>query len=213
MSLTETATGDAGIRPAGRIGKAIARIFCSLEPRDANRSARKSRLRGVTLMEGLFVLVIAGLLIAGAVKMFGQSNQSAKANDAQVQVTALRGAIVRAVPPPNFGSSSNLMTVLDNVNAPVLEGIRVSSGGPYRNGWGGDITAVGSGATFAITFTGIPGEACLNIATSMRDLFALSINGSTVATLPPAAATVAALCNRSGSGSTGGNTMDFTFNG
>lgn len=173
-----------------------------------NRMNNKAE-KGLTLMEMLAYLVIAIMIIVGSVAMWKTVSASSKEKTAMSQVMAIQTSY------RGYYSSQTDYGTGDMTEIGVSSGIfptdlKISgSAGAHtvKNGWSGvvTITASGSGATFDISFSGIPKESCNKIAVLKSDWLAVSVNG-TALTLPVTPATAMAACTATT------NTLVYTSN-
>lgn len=137
--------------------------------------------RGVTFIELIGVLVVAIIIIAGALALYSEANTSSRTNQMLVAIGALTGS-VRALHAnaANYGgelkrsfaveSMSNLENVLVNANA-VPPGLLITGAGttsaPYviNHAFGGAIRVKGVGQLFAIAAQSLDQDICIRVST------------------------------------------------
>jgi hypothetical protein len=135
----------------------------------------------VTFIELIGVLVVAIIIIAGALALYSEANTSSRTNQLLVAIGALTGS-VRALHAnaANYGgalknnktvdSSENLVNVLVNANA-VPPGLLITGDGstatPYEinHAFGGNIRVRGVGQLFAIAAQSLDQDICIRVAT------------------------------------------------
>lgn len=145
-----------------------------------SRFSNRTR-RGVTFIELIGVLVVAIIIIAGALALYSEANTSSRTNQLLVAIGALTGS-VRALHAnaANYGgalknnktvdSSENLVNVLVNANA-VPPGLLITGDGstatPYEinHAFGGNIRVRGVGQLFAIAAQSLDQDICIRVAT------------------------------------------------
>ena len=195
------------------------------------RAAGAARRRGVTFIELIGVLVVAIIIIAGALALYSEANTSSRTNQLVVALGALTGS-VRALH-ANVGRYSadastyqNLLDVLVSANA-VPPGMLVTgSAGDYivRHAFGGHIFVYGVGQEFIITADELDEDICIRIATestakSSSGLQRVVIGGDSGhavgtaapdSSVPGADLRYASLVNRSGATTTENN-FYFTY--
>jgi hypothetical protein len=133
----------------------------------------------VTFIELIGVLVVAIIIIAGALALYSEANTSSRTNQLLVAVGALTGS-VRALHAnaANYGGSiseqngsvnslASLENVLVNANA-VPPGLLITSDGTnytINHAFGGAVRVKGAGQLFAVAAQGLDQDICIRVAT------------------------------------------------
>jgi hypothetical protein len=135
---------------------------------------------GSSNMEMLFYLILAALVVGGAIalglKLFNkQTNNGEQTNVANliVNTRALKGS-------QGYGTSgANLIPQLI-VTDGIPDGLTNSSGAIY-NSWNGAVTVSSTGPAFVLTYNSIPQDSCVSLATKVAKTRAYStkINSGT----------------------------------
>ena len=154
---------------------------------------------GASLMEALAFIIISLLVVGGAVAMWSMTSNGGKENAAMNQIVSIQMSYRGAYSGQSTYGSGD---ITDTQKLP--SDLKVS-GTTVTNGWNGTVAVTGAGATFTITWGGVPNVSCPKIAISKSDWSAVSING-TSQTLPVSTAAATAACNA------GTNTLVFTSN-
>jgi hypothetical protein len=158
--------------------------------------------RGVTFIELIGVLVVAIIIIAGALALYSEANTSSRTNQLLVAIGALTGS-VRALHAnaANYGGGisdrngsvdemANLENVLVNANA-VPPGLLITGEGtddaPYviNHAFGGAVRVKGAGQLFAVAAQGLDQDICIRVATEstakassgLRGVYVGNLNG------------------------------------
>jgi hypothetical protein len=134
--------------------------------------------RGVTFIELIGVLVVAIIIIAGALALYSEANTSSRTNQMLVAVGALTGS-VRALHAnaANYGgemrdtgairSSVSLLNVLVNANA-IPPGLLIVEAGDdfeVKHAFGGDVKVEGFGQLFGVAVEGLDQDICIRVST------------------------------------------------
>lgn len=157
------------------------------------------RQRGVTLMEALVVLGIAGALIMGALQFMSSASSSQDVSTASRNLGMIASGVT------SLYSSSAVYDGLDNqvlLDAEIVPTSMIA-GTDIINAWDGDVTVApaNSDRDFTIEYTQVPQSACTSLATSTFQSFQeLAVGGTTVSTTADAATAC----------SDGANTMTWT---
>jgi type II secretory pathway pseudopilin PulG len=142
----------------------------------------KQRQRGASLLEGIAYLGIAAIVVMGAISLLTGAFSSAKSNQANEEVIALRTAVRKLYMGqtyPTTDMASSLMT------AKAAPGTLAVSGTSFKNSWGGTVTIIGSGAGFAITYPSVPKDVCVSMLSGASGWTSVQTNGGgTLETFP-----------------------------
>ncbi len=133
--------------------------------------ASLAKQAGVTLMEVISYLLIAGLVAAGALSLFSSADASQRGNQMLSDLTAVRAAIRGMYANQGGYGTANLNTVLKASNK--LPGTMSADGSTppvITHNLNGTLTATGATSSFTLTVTAIPTDVCSDLlarATSM----------------------------------------------
>lgn len=151
---------------------------------------------GSSNMEMLFYLILAALVVGGAIalglKLFNkQTNNGEQSNVANliVNTRALKGS-------QGYGTNgANLIPQLI-VTDGIPDGLTNSSGAIY-NSWNGTVTLTSTGPAFVLTYSGIPQDSCVSLATKVAKTRAYStkINSGTAVVGEVDSATASTNCS------------------
>lgn len=151
---------------------------------------------GSSNMEMLFYLILAAILISAAIafglKLFNkQTNNGEQTNVANLVVNtrALKGS-------QGYGASgANLIPQLIITDG-IPDGLTNSSGAIF-NSWNGTVTVTSTGPAFVLTYSGIPQDSCVSLATKVAKTRAYStkINSGTAIVGEIDSATAATDCS------------------
>jgi hypothetical protein len=135
--------------------------------------------RGVTFIELIGVLVVAIIIIAGALALYSEANTSSRTNQLLVAIGALTGS-VRALHAntANYGGAlknrnsgvqtgAPLEQVLVNANA-IPPGLLITdNGGDFQinHAFGGEVNVQGFGQLFGIAASGLDQDICIRVST------------------------------------------------
>lgn len=165
---------------------------------------------GVTLIELIVGLVIIGLIVAGALALFG-SAQSSQSSTQMIQDVISVRSNTKAL----FLGQGSYGTAGTNLNNILVTAKRIpttikvdttTTPNTLTHQLNGtmNVASAGTGQTFTITLTDIPADVCIPLMTSAQTWVSVSAGGSTArTTFPISAATAAADC-------AAGTTMVFT---
>jgi Tfp pilus assembly protein PilE len=179
------------------------------------RAARKQYRRGVTFIELIGVLVVAIIIIAGALALYSEANTSSRTNQLIVAVGALTGS-VRALHAnvANYGGGSgsptDLAPVLVSANA-VPPGMLITGSGAstqISHAFGGRIQVFGMGQLFSVSAQGLDEDICIRLSTEstakassgLRGAYITASTAETMADAGSAADEVVTAVNGSGVG-------------
>ncbi|MDA7982217.1 MAG: hypothetical protein MPK06_05105 [Alphaproteobacteria bacterium] len=138
-----------------------------------------SRRRGVTFIELIGVLVVAIIIIAGALALYSEANTSSRTNQLIVAIGALSGS-VRALHAntANYGGEvrrtriANLASVVVSANAvpPGMLVTRSTGGGgavrtEIRHAFGGHILVGGMEQNFVVAARNLDEDICIRLST------------------------------------------------
>ncbi|MEB0134422.1 type 4 pilus major pilin [Actimicrobium sp. CCC2.4] len=173
--------------------------------------ARISRYqRGASLLEGIAYLGIAAIVVLGAVSLLTGAFSSAQSNRATEEVISIRTGVRKLF----MGQAGSY--VAGSLNATLISALvfpatisTAGGAGAVLNGWGGNVTVTGTGATFTIQYTAVPQAACINMISGSSGWTNIISGGGGITVFPatPAAATLE--CTVAGGA---GNAITWTSN-
>nr|WP_256354539.1 type 4 pilus major pilin [Pseudomonas reactans] len=154
----------------------------------------------------LFYLILAALVLGGAIalglKLFNKQTN----NGEQSNVGSLALNVRPLKSGQGYGASgTNLIPQLIAVDG-IPDGLTNSSGAIF-NSWNGTVTVTSTGPAFVLTYTGVPPDACVSLATKVAKTRAYStkINSGTAVIGEVDSATATTNC------STTSNTIAWTI--
>jgi len=142
----------------------------------------------------LFVLIVIAIGIGYAIYNGGSLLGSSDVSNEQSNIGQLI-ANTRKLKSSNGYGTSGTSLVPQLVTSKGLPNMSVS-GSTLYNAWNGSVTVASGGMTFILTENGIPGDACMTLATkiSRGQKVSTSINGGSSSTGEVSSATAAASC-------------------
>ena len=165
------------------------------------------RQAGISLLEIITALLVIGLVISGALALFGNADSSQKSNQMQSDITALRSAVKGLYAGQGGYGATNLNSVLKNAQK-IPADLAVSAATPpvITHSMNGTITVTGATAAYTIAVTNIPTDVCVALLTqSMTGWTSIQAQATTMATFPITPATASTNCS-----TTNANTVTFT---
>lgn len=180
------------------------------------RRLLKAKKRALTLIEAAMVLGLFAFIVGAAMYYYGQSNTNRMVTNGLGELASVQQA-VRSL----YGGQANFNGLAASAltDTSALPKKMVLSSGNIRSSFGGAVTVAAAAAPtadggFAVTFAGVPQEACAKMATQDlgRGLYSIRTPGltKTAATIsnPPPMTPTEAISGCSGST----NSMTWTFN-
>lgn len=155
---------------------------------------RPLRQGGFIDLSMLFVLICIAIGIGYAIYNGGSLLSSSDVSNEQSNIGQLIANTRKLKGSNGYGTTgTNLVTQL--VTSKGLPNMSIS-GSTLYNAWNGTVTVTASGMTFILTENGIPGDACMTLATkiSRGQKVSTSINGGSSTTGEVSSATAAAGC-------------------
>jgi len=142
---------------------------------------------GASLLEQGFVLLIIVSIIGGALAMANAVLGTNTVSQETQTLNNLASSVVRTKTPMGFDTATNgIAQSLDLMNLIPSNVSRSGTGANIRlkNSWGGDITiaATNGGASFSITYTGIPKADCTKMVLAVKAGLMQSVNTGDTAT-------------------------------
>ena len=127
---------------------------------------------GVTFIELIGVLVVAIIIIAGAIALYTEANTSSRTNQLLVAIGAISGAMRSlhantATYGGSFAAPRDTRPVIISSNS-VPPGMLIEVKGAIvtlKHSFGGDIIVAGAGQHFFVAATGLQHDICIRLAT------------------------------------------------
>lgn len=165
---------------------------------------------GITLMEVIAGLLIIGLVVSGALSLFGNADSSQKSNQMTSDLNALNAATKSLYAGQGGYGTVNLNSVLKTAKRiPSTMSVDAATPPVITHSMNGTVTVTGATATFTIAITNIPTDVCINLlsnaATGWTSVKVGSAAAITTFPIPPATAASATNCAASNA-----NTITFT---
>lgn len=176
----------------------------SLNNEALRADSQLARQRGASLLEGIAYLGIAALVVLGAVSLLTGAFSSAKSNQANEEVIALRTAIRKLY----IGQAypTDIMPGLVAANA-VPGTLIKATDGTVTNSWGGAVTAAADTASngFTVIYKAVPQDVCVNMLSGANGWVSVT-SATTITTFPITTAAATDTCTVT---TTAGNTITF----
>lgn len=161
---------------------------------------------GITLMEVIGSLLVIGLVVSGALSLFGSADSSQKGNQMLSDINAIRAAVKGMYAGQGGYGSASLNAVLISSNK-VPSGM-TTSGTTITHSMNGTLTVTGATSTFSIAITNVPTDVCVQLVSNATSGWTSIKVGAAAAftTFPvsPATASGATYCSASNA-----NTLTF----
>jgi major structural subunit of bundle-forming pilus len=163
---------------------------------------KKLRQRGLTLIEAAMVLAISTLVVAGIMVFFQSASINSKTNEAMNQLSSLQSNVrsLYSSQPTYNGLNSELLINASGVPNKMVNGTALTHA--FNAEAAVAPASVGSGANnaFTVTYSDIPSEACVSMATKDlgTGLVSLSVGGSNIPLSPINLADVNTACGSGG---------------
>jgi Tfp pilus assembly protein PilV len=163
------------------------------------------RQQGASLLEAIAYLGIAAVVVLGAVSLLNGAFGSAKSNQTNEEVVALRTAVRKLYMGQAYPAETlNPNLLLANaVPATLARG----AAGALSNSWGGAVTVTGTATGFTVTYNAIPQDVCINLISGASGWTSIAQGQTSLTTLPATVANATTLCSVAGGT---GNNLVFT---
>ena len=136
-----------------------------------------TKLRGLTLIEGLLFLGLAAVVFISVIGFFANGNNQNKVNTASQQIQSYIASVNSLFSNTDSFSSLSDELIIAAGKAPTGA---VKSSTELRNPWGGDTNLTGDADAFYIEMDALPIKACTTLVTAnlldASSVFALSVN-------------------------------------
>ena len=168
----------------------------------SGKTLKLKKQAGLTLVEVVSSLTIAGLVVGGALAMFGSASSTQRANQMTADVAAL-GTGIKSLyySQGGYGASGTLLatTLVNAGKVPTTLTVTDTSGvKTLTHSMGGTVIPAGNVSTFTIALGSIPKEVCVNMLTAPMANTTVSTTDAATnasgATLPVAPATAVTNC-------------------
>lgn len=164
------------------------------------------RQRGASLLEGIAYLGVAALVVLGAVSLLTSAFANAQSNRSVEELVSIRTAVKKLYMGQPGGYVAGDLTAT-MVAARVFPGSLTVSGNDVTNSFGGGVFITGNGATFTITYAGVPRSECINIISSASGWTKIDQNAlNPITAFPVSTAAATATCSVT---TAAGNTLNF----
>lgn len=155
---------------------------------------------GITLIEIISSLLVIGIVIAGALSLFGSADASQKGNQMLSDINALRSAVKGMYAGQGGYGTTNINGVLKTANRiPSTMTADASNPPVITHSMNGTVTATGTsgGAQFSIALTNIPTAVCVQLlSNSSAGWVSVQVGAAAaITTFPISPATAASATN------------------
>lgn len=159
----------------------------------------RTRQKGLTLIELIAGLAIVAAVVVGALSLFGTTSSAQKAMQMTTEIQGIRSAMGKLYSGTGtYGGSSGTATNLNSVliNAGKIPTTLKVSGTTISHGFGGDVNVMGADRFYYIAISGMPQEACMEVAGGSGTWDAITVDAvPTAANMTAASATGSLLAN------------------
>lgn len=163
--------------------------------KNITNKSRKSQA-GMTMIEGLAWMALAGIVVAGALVANASGWGGNKIRQDTTQLTSLFGNAKKLQDVSGYGAAgTNLIPAM--VVQKLVPADMTASGNTLTNKYGGAITLVSTGIGYTLSSAGYPSEACMEVGRNISlagSGMTTSINGGGAISGQVASATAAAQC-------------------
>jgi type II secretory pathway pseudopilin PulG len=159
-----------------------------------HKSRNSHRQGGFIDLSMLFVLIVIAIGLGYAIYNGGSLLSSSDVSNEQSNIGQLIGNTRKLKGSNGYGTSGTSL-VSQLVISKGLPNMNVS-GNTLYNAWNGTVTVTSGGMNFVLTENGLPGDACVTLATkiSRGQKVSTAINGGSSVTGEVSSATAAASC-------------------
>jgi len=170
-----------------------------LLPRSApSRVGARRAARGATLLEAIAFLSVSGIVILGALALFGSSFKGAAAERLVDESNAVAANVRAAYQSAGTGGYAALsMTDLYNAKAfpDTLQASVSGSTVTLTDTWGGAVTVtLDSSGLPVLTYGNVPKEVCIAALLGSNNWRSVTVNGTALASATPTAAQATTAC-------------------
>lgn len=119
---------------------------------------------GITLMEVIGSLLVMGLVVAGALSLFGSADSSQKGNQMLADVNAIRSAVKGMYAGQGGYGATGLNSVL--ISSKKIPSSMTTSGTTITHSMNGTLTVTGATSSFSIAITNVPTDVCVQLVSN-----------------------------------------------
>lgn len=119
---------------------------------------------GITLMEVIGSLLVIGLVVSGALSLFGSADSSQKGNQMLADINAIRSAVKGMYSGQGGYGATSLNSVL--ISAKKIPSSMTTSGTTITHSMNGTLTVTGATALFNIAITNVPTDVCVQLVSN-----------------------------------------------
>lgn len=154
----------------------------------------RTRQKGLTLIELIAGLAIVAAVVVGALSLFGTTSSAQKAMQMTTEIQGIRSAMGKLYSGTGTYGTVNMNSVL--INAGKIPTTLKVTGTTISHGFGGDVNVMGADRFYYIAISGMPQEACMEVAGGSGTWDAITVDAvPTAANMTAANATGSLLAN------------------
>lgn len=154
---------------------------------------KRSRQRGVSLLEAIAYLGVAATIIIGAVALLSNAFSGARSNRAQEELAAISTGVKRLfMSQAGAYGNGNLNEQLGI--AKIFPSTLAVNGNQVLNAWNGAVSVTGNTSLFQISYGNVPQEVCVELLSTANQFISVSANNAAALTPPVTLAQAAAQC-------------------
>lgn len=131
-------------------------------------NAGKRGQAGLTLLEAIAFLAIAGLVVGGALAMYSSASSSQATGTVVNEYQALRTAVKSLYTAPAGYTAASINGVL--VTAKKVPSTLTASGTTITNQWGGGVIVMGATSQFYVSYDSVPKDVCVGMLTGVTQV-------------------------------------------
>lgn len=166
--------------------------------------------KGITLMEVIAGLLIIGLVVSGALALFGSADSSQKSNQLTSDLTSLRAAVKGLYASQGGYGAVNMNGTLKNAKRiPSTMTVDAATPPVITHSMNGTVTVTGATSQYTVAVTNIPTDVCVQLLTqSSSGWVSIKVGAAAaITTFPIDPATASSTTNCAASNA---NTVTFT---
>ena len=149
-----------------------------------SKQSKLSKQAGLTLIELSIAIVVAGLLITGALMMFSSTSKAQKSLQMSQDIMAIKVGMKSV-----FGGQGSYLTATNHngllINAGKVPSTLRVTGSAIATADGNEITVTGTATTFTITITAVEKAICIALLPSLVDYTSVTAGATTAITALP----------------------------
>lgn len=137
-----------------------------MKPRQADKpvsinNAGKRGQAGLTLLEAIAFLAIAGLVVGGALAMYSSASNSQSTGQTISEFQSVKASVKSLYAAPAGYGTVSVNGVL--VSAKKVPSTLTASGTTITNFWGGGVVVMGATTTFYVSYDAVPQAVCVGM--------------------------------------------------